>query len=201
MVVLRYINLLLCLCLLPLSASSSVRYRTAELKRLSEVLQVQIDSIHEGENTISVGDRLVRIQLNEGMVSSMGYVLFPDELKAMAHTPILNFLERYFLELDYPQADRPRNKMLHEDRFKFEVGTPATVATLQTDCAFSYSYENNRYVATWSRDGQPILSVSFPANHELISGENKIDAENFVELIVYSLSSSMSRTRWNRQQI
>ena len=47
MVVLRYINLLLCLCLLPLSASSSVRYRTAELKRLSEVLQVQIDSIHE----------------------------------------------------------------------------------------------------------------------------------------------------------
>ena len=193
MVVLRYINLVLCLCLLPLSASSSVRYRTAELKRLSEVLQVQIDSIHEGENTISIGDRLVRIQLEEGMVSSMGYVLFPDELKAMAHTPILNFLERYFLQLDYPQADRPRNKMLHEDRFKFEVGSPTMVATLQADCAFSYSYENNRYIATWSRDGQPILSVSFPANHELISGENKIDAENFVEtdIRVSQLSPAM----------
>ena len=181
MKILRYINLLVCLCLLSLCAKSSVRYRTEELKRLSEALQVQADSIQEGANIIYVGNRLVRIQKNDGMVSFMGYVLFPDEMKVMAHTPILNFLERYFLQLDYPQIDRPQNKMLREDRVKFEVGSPAMVATLQKDCAFSYSYEHNRYVATWSREGQPILSVSFPANHELISGENKIESEQFVE--------------------
>jgi hypothetical protein len=54
MVILRYINLLLCLCLMPLSASSFVCYRTAELKRLSKVPQVQIDSIHEGELTRTI---------------------------------------------------------------------------------------------------------------------------------------------------
>ena len=181
MVILRYINLLICLCLFSLCAKSSVRYRTAELKRLSEALQVQADSIHEGVNVIYVGNRLVRIQKNDGMVSFMGYILFSDEMKAMAHTPILNFLERYFLQLDYPQTDRPQNKMLREDRVKFEVGSPEKVATLQKDCSFSYSFEHNRYIATWSHDGQPVLSVSFPANHELISGENKIDSENYVE--------------------
>lgn len=54
MVILRYINLLLGLCLMPLSASSFVCYRTAELKRLSKVPQVQIDSIHEGELTRTI---------------------------------------------------------------------------------------------------------------------------------------------------
>lgn len=179
--ILRYVSILIYLCFMALCASSSVRYRTAELKRLSEALHVQTDSIHEGENTIYVGNRLVRIQIDEGTMSFMGYMLFSNEMKEMAHTPILNFLERYLLQLDYPQKDRPQNKMLREDRVKFEIGSLAMVATLQTDCTFSYSYEHNRYIATWSRDGNPILSVSFPANHELISGENKKEAEEFIE--------------------
>ena len=181
MVKLRYINLLICLCLLPLCAKSSVLYRTAELKRLYETLQVHTDSIHEGLNTISIGNRLVNIRIDDGMVSFIGYMLFSEEMKAMAHSPILDFLERYFLQLDYPQADRSPNKMLREDRVKFEIGSLELVATLNADCTFSYGYELNRYVATWSREGQPILSVSFPANHELISGENKIESEQFVE--------------------
>lgn len=181
MLILRYINLLICLCLLSLCAKSSVRYRTEELKRLYEILQVHTDSIHEGVNTISVGNRLVNIRIDDGMVSFIGYVLFPGEMKAVVHTPILDFLERYFLQLDYPQVDRSPNKMLREDRVKFEIGSPELVATLNADCTFSYGYELNRYVATWSREGQPILSVSFPANHELISGENKIESEQFVE--------------------
>lgn len=160
---------------------SSVAFRTAELKRLAEVLCVSVDSLHEGRNTVLAGGRSVRIDVAEGTVSSMGYMLFPDEMKSMARTPILGFLERYFLQLDYPHVDRPQNRMLREDRVKFEVGSPSTVVTLPTDCSFSYGNEKKRYWATWSRDDKVLLSVSFPANHELISGENKIETEHFVE--------------------
>lgn len=172
-------TIILFLCLLSVKAEPS--YRSAEIKRLVSALQLNADSLQEGWNTFALNDRQVKLLYTGGQVSFVGYDLFSDELKAVARTPIMNFLERYFLQLDYPWAERPINRMQREDRFKFETGSLATVATVRGDDAFSYVCEHNRYVATWTRDGQPILSVSFPAEHELISGENKLEAEANIE--------------------
>ena len=43
---------------------------------------------------------------------------------------------------------------------------------------FTFSNDNLRYTATWTRQGCVLLSVSFPVEYELISGENKIEAED-----------------------
>jgi hypothetical protein len=152
-----------------------------EVKRLVTALHINVDSLQEGINTFDIKKRQVKVMLNDGQVTFVGYHLFTDEMKAMLKTPILNFLERYFLQLDYPTIDRPRARMMHEDRFKFDIGSIQTVSSLKADDAFSFSLENNSYVATWSRNDHPVLSVSFPAVHELISGENKIESEDHVE--------------------
>ena len=174
------LTLLICF-LTPVSVEGSTTYRSLKLKQLVSALRLNADTLRDGETVFTINNRQVKVSVANHTVTAVGYHLFSDELKALARTPILDFLERYFLQMDYPVADRPTDRMLREDRFKFEKGSRATVATLRSDDAFSYNYELRRYVATWTRNGQPLLVVSFPADHELISGENKIESENNIE--------------------
>ncbi len=177
--------LLLCLTaiLIPRGGhSAGVGYRLPEMRHLLKALHIQEDSLHDGLNFFSVEDRRVYVAVKNDKIADMGYVVFPAELKAAANTPILNFLERYFLLLDHPQPDHTSQKMLQENRFRFLAGNSATVSHLLPTDEFSYRRNDRLYEATWRRDGSVIFSVSFPAEHQLISGEDKITAEkNFEE--------------------
>lgn len=186
MIRIQLIFVMVCICLSHLSAEVHLQYRTNELSRLSQALKLNPDSIHEGQNSLIINGRIIRAQIDNGVLTFLGYSLFSSDLRSMAHTPIINFLERYFLQLDYPQKDRPREKMLREDRFTFNKGSLASIATIQEDDVFSYGYENRYYWATWTRNGQELLSVAFPASHELISGENKIESEKYIEADILS---------------
>lgn len=180
------ICIMICTCLSYVCAKGQLQYRTSELNRLTQALQLNPDSMVEGKNDLVVNGRHIYAQIDNGMLTSLGYCLFPHDLKRIAQTPVLNFLERYFLQLDYPQKDRPRDRMLREDRFTFNKGSLALIATLHEDDAFSFGYENKYYWATWTRNGQELVSVSFPASHELISGENKVESEKYVETDILS---------------
>lgn len=163
----------------PLFAASG--FRSDELKRLVGELRLNVDSLPDGSFLFDVNGREVKICVLHDMVQSVGYNLFSDDFKAAAHSPVLDFLERYFLQLDHPQQDRPRERMMREDRFSFTKGSLATVATLHPGDAFTFGYEQKRYVALWMSGEKVVLSVAFPATHEMISGENKQEAEEHVE--------------------
>ncbi len=179
----RNLTLLAIAIILPsTSICGRLGYRTPELRRLASALQIQEDSLREGKNFFTLGQKHLRVDLSRNTVTDLGYVIFPEELKAAAGTPILNFLERYFLLLDYPKPDRTRQKMMQEDRFKFTTGNVSTIGSILPTDEFSYNCQFNKYEAAWRRNGKTILSVSFPAEHQLISGEDKIQAEtNFQE--------------------
>ena len=68
--------------------------------------------------------------------------------------------------------------MIRDDEFFFVTGPLATVDRIQPSDDFTYDYDQHHYRATWSRNGRTLLSVFFPVEYELISGENKIEAEN-----------------------
>ncbi len=152
-------------------------YRLPEFKHLVTMLRIQEDSLCEGKNYFHTGKMKVYVDVRKNLVADMGYVVFSDDLKAAANTPILNFLERYFLLLDYPKPDHTRQKMLQEDRFRFITGNSNTLRELLPTDEFSYNGQRRIYEAAWRRDGRTLLSVSFPAEHQLISGEDKIQAE------------------------
>lgn len=168
---------------LAVEAYAEADYRSAELKRLVAALHLHADSLHEGADTFYVNGSQVQVHSTGRCVTFVGYCLFPEAMKQANIAPVnvLSFLERYFLQLNYPRPERPRERMMREDRFRIEVGSLAALPTLRGDDAFSCSYDRNRYQATWSRAGRPLLSVSFPAEHELISGENKQESEQNIE--------------------
>jgi len=182
--------LILLLCYCPSQIQAETVYRSAELKHLVNELHINVDSLHEGMNRFTVFGRKVKLRYDKGCVQSLGYDLFTDDMKHAIQSPVLDFLERYFLLLDHPHVDRPRNRMAREDRFRFVVGSCATVATIQPGDEFSFNYEQKNYLVSWKRKGKTILSVVFPANHELISGETKIEAEHNIESDILSVNTS-----------
>lgn len=195
----RNLTLLIVATILPFtSICGRPGYRTPELRRLASALNIQEDSLREGKNYLTVGQKSLHVDISRNTVTDLGYVIFSEELKAAAGTPIFNFLERYFLQLDYPKPDRTRQKMMQEDRFKFITGNVSTISNLLPTDEFSYSCQIHNYEATWRRNGKTILSVSFPAEHQLISGEDKIQAEaNFQEdalMAVFPPSSEINES-------
>lgn len=160
-----------------LTASAKITYRTAELHRLSTVLSIEEATLSEGYNYQTKDHRQIVIAVRNQTVQHIGLHLFNEEIRA-DHAPIFDFLERYFLQLKYPPMSKSAQKMMRDDQFQFIIGSANMIDALLPTDNFGFSYDKNLYVAKWSRSNQVLLSVSFPVEYELISGENKIEAEN-----------------------
>lgn len=164
-----------------LAATAQVSYRTAELKRLAAVVQLDEASLPaDGYTYLTYKGRRITVCLAHHVVSHIGFSLFSEEMRLIDKSPVFDFLERYFLLLNYPPVDMTKLRMVSDDQFRFLKGSLATVANLRPSDSFSYALDNKVYTARWNRDGKDLLEVSFPAEYELISGENKREAEDYI---------------------
>lgn len=163
-----------------LVAAAHANFRTAELQRLAAAIPLQVNDTATGYVHETVDGRAYVYHINRGMIDHVGLSLFRDDLKAMADTPILDFLERYFLQLLHP-GDKSVEYLLRSDRVRFQRGSVRVIKQLCDSDAFSYSLEMGRYQARWMRDGKPLLVVSFPKDYQLILGVDKIEAEQLLE--------------------
>ena len=161
-----------------LSASAQIAYRTAELQRLAKVLAIDETALHEGFNNLVADQQNVVVGVSNNTVNHIGLQLFSEEMRKTDHTPVLHFLERYFLQLKYPSNVTSANNMIRDDQFRFLTSNLQTVDGIMPTDAFSFSFDKRLYTVSWRRNGQTLLEVCFPVEYELISGENKIEAEN-----------------------
>ena len=175
---------LIALMLLISYEAAAVEYRTAELKRLTTALGINTMTLTEGDQIVSAKSIDVHVRLYQGVVTHVGRKLFADEMWMVSKPAILDFLERYFLSLQFPASGRPASHMLDEDHVKFVRGGTATIATINEDDNFTLNFSGNHYVVKWTRDDKTIVEVNFPANYQLISGENKADAEKWLQVDV-----------------
>lgn len=162
--------------LLPASARST--FRTAELERLAKELALDIEALPDGYSHPTANGVRLTVHQTEQTIDHIGLYLFTEELRSMGKSPVFDFLERYFLQLKYPPRSKSMSNMIRDDQFKFLSGTLKSVDNILLTDGFSYNYDNHSYQATWNRKDSTLLSVSFPVEYELISGENKIEAED-----------------------
>ena len=160
-----------------LTAMAQPRFRTTELRRLANVLALDAITLPEGYSHPTAKGLSLTAHVKEQTIDHIGLQLFNDELRTTAGSPIFDFLERYFLQLKYPPTVKTASNMIRDDEFRFVTGSMAVIDQLRPTDDFTFSNDNHRYTATWSREGRILLSVSFPVEYELISGENKIEAE------------------------
>ena len=160
-----------------LTMTAQSQFRTSELRRLATVLSLDTSQLTEGYSHAVVNGLTLTIHQERQTIDHIGLQLFSPEMRSLGRSPIFDFLERYFLQLKYPPTIKSASKMLRDDQFRFLKGNIATIDEIRPADDFSFSNDNHRYTATWNRDGSALLSVSFPVEYELISGENKIEAE------------------------
>lgn len=185
--------LYLVMCLvLALRAPAQSLFRTAELERLATELELDVQSLPEGYSHPQAKDLTLTVHKTEGTIDHIGRQLFSDRVRSQGRIPVLNFLERYFLQLKYPPQIKTASMMVRDDEFYFVKGSLSTVDKLLPTDNFSFSNDRHHYEASWSRNGKTLLSVYFPVEYELISGENKIEAEN-------NLMGDILRTQANSQ--
>ena len=158
--------------------SAQMKFRTAELKRLAEVVSLDVQSLTEGYSYHASKGMTITVHQTRGIVDHIGRRLFSDDVRSQFDSLLLNFLERYFLQLKYPTEMIQANKMIRDDGFSFEDGSFESLEDIRLTDDFSCSFNSHSYKASWSRGGKTILSITFPVEYELISGENKIEAEN-----------------------
>lgn len=161
-------------------AFSQPAFRTATLHALANAIPLNDSQTTDGYHYETVNGHKYVYHVSSGTIDHVGISLFKDEIKSIAKTPILDFLERYFLQLKYP-GEKNVGYMLRSDRFRFSKGNMQTISQLNDSDAFSFKYEMGLYHASWKRDNKEILSVTFPKDYQLISGENKIEAEKLLE--------------------
>lgn len=161
-----------------LHSFAQTQFRTAELERLAKVMGIDKQVFSDGYSNVLAKDRWLTIHTSNNIVDHIGLRLFADDIRKIDHSPVFDFLERYFLQLLFPQEEKTATLMARDDEFHFERGSLQTLSELKTTDSFTYHYDNHRYTATWSREDQDLLCVSFPVEYQLMSGENKIEAEN-----------------------
>lgn len=161
-----------------LTIAAQTQFRTSELKRLATALSINVGQLPEGYCHPVANGHTLTIHQEKQTIDHIGLQLFSAEVRKMSSSPIFDFLERYFLQLKYPPVVKTASTMMRDDGFRFIEGTMTSINEIRTSDDFSFANDNRRYTATWKRNGRVFLSVSFPVEYELISGENKIEAED-----------------------
>ena len=166
--------------LLPTMAKTG--YRTAELQRLATALNIRTEGLKLGYQTIESNGETLVIHVSEDRIADhVGLSLFPESMKKVGNRVVMEFIERYMLQLQYPPATKTAAMMLRDDDVKFVKGNLATLKQLLPTDLFSLSCELKKYTATWQRDDKTLLCLTFPAEFELLRGMNFIEAQHLFE--------------------
>lgn len=160
---------------------ATVTYRTAELQRLAHVIKIDESVLKEGSCILSINGSSIHVRVGNNIVNHIGLHLFSNDLRKLDNSPILDFLERYFLQLQFPHTGRSAINMLQDDHVIFVNGSISTINNIKENDAFSYKMDNNQYEVEWKRQGKVLIEVTFPVNYQLISGYTLIEAEKLVE--------------------
>ncbi len=155
-------------------------YGTSQLQQMASAMQLDArlgampDGMHYRQLAFQ-GHDLTIVKRN-GRVEHIGFALFtPFQRTLTGHQPILDFLERYTLELSIPmkrQKDVPTQMV--EDHVDIRQGSLQAVSSVllnDTTCAFSMENRfGKQMLVKWSRGLQTVCELSFPLDFELLSG-------------------------------
>lgn len=146
---------------------------------LPETLAANINN----DSTWTYKGKKIRIRTNAfGDVSHIGYKLFDNAIVEAYKSPmILNFIERYALELDLRLDKRNPAERMDIDKVVCGCGNINMLSQVKTDTPFSLEEKERRmYRLKWSINGKE-LCLTIPSDCQLLIGANAIELENIFE--------------------
>ena len=165
--------------------ASSLDFATDQLGNMAKIIGIDASNApaDDADTTIILTYKTlpVRVDINGGEVSHIGYSIFDDALRGGPNDVVFDFLERYALAADMPlKRDKSVNAMLAEDQMTFEGGDFSRLKRMKTD-GYSISVNNlngRQYRVSWNTpDEQTEYAVSFPISYDLLHGTGMVENE------------------------
>lgn len=157
---------------------SDASFRTETLRQLASSLRLSPYTIPDGFSCKTIDGSCLSLMKEDEVITHIGYHLFSEESHTASRSDVLSFIERIFLQLMYP-GDRTQSWLLRDYRLKFEKGALSNVKDILPNDVFSLSIlAGKKANAIWSRDDKPFIDFAFPMEYSLLSGEDKVEAEN-----------------------
>lgn len=119
--------------------------------------------------------------------SSQDLKLFSPEIKKAvprSQVVVMDFLERYFNELSKQKRTSISTKMA-DDQVYFRNGKMSDLSQVTDTMPFSINLLYRYYEVEWKKQGQPFITIVFPARYDLILGLRHDEAQHqFKETIL-----------------
>lgn len=117
-----------------------------------------------------------------GDISHIGYKLFDNRIAADYGTSgLLRFIERYALELDLKLDKHDADTRMAIDKIACTQGNASMLKLITPDTPFDIEeIERRMYRIKWNIGGKT-LSLTIPADYQLISGADAVELEDIFE--------------------
>ena len=112
---------------------------------------------------------------------AQGLKLFNSEIRNAADYPylvVMDFIERYF-GIDLPnQRQTTQEKKMVEDKVYFRKGKPEDLYLVTDSMPFSINFLERYYEVQWMKDDKAFITLVFPAQYDLIMGQQQNEYQN-----------------------
>lgn len=170
------------------AAYASPSFYTQRLKCIAQAVGVQLPDTLQPEKEYAgiwtFKQRPLRVRTNAfGDVSHIGYCLFDECMYTHYECQtVLDFAERYALELTLGKDEELRQRLRITDKVTCVEGSLSMLDDISPRTPVTIDQRQLRmFRIKWTLDAKTILTLSFPADYQLISGANAIELEKMFE--------------------
>lgn len=162
-----------------------------KVKSIAEILYTdyQIDCENSTEAEIDKMAIIIRKNASKKILH-IGFKLFPNKTIDKHPSPAYNFIEYYLLNLYLLKEDSIILRQMNEDKVQILFGNKTrkqhlrkqlaeAVSALNRSSSFTIDMTGNNYTMAYADDENKVFKIHFPANHQLLSGMNKKESEQF----------------------
>lgn len=115
---------------------------------------------------------------NVGNAEAQSRQVFHPEVRAANPSPVYDFIERYFTELEACKDVELLRLKMKDDKVEVLEGSLAAIRNITPETPFALNRMGDSfYQLTWQNGTKPLLTLRFPVNYELLLGMPKVDIE------------------------
>lgn len=192
----QWIMAVLATCVI--NAGAQPRFHTKKLEeiagKLSLCLPDSLGPLIDNDSTYTWRNHALRVRTNSlGDVTHIGYRIFPPGMADQDFLPLLNFVERYFMELSQPSEITTSERMALE-HVTITRGNLAQLKRVTPATNFAIDETERRFFRIrWAVDNDTI-SLTVPMDYQLLVGASSVELEDLFERDVQRYSPVNSLT-------
>lgn len=162
-------------------------FRTKRLETIAQKTGISVPDTIGAERNVeglfAYNGHALRVRTNAfGDVSHIGYRLFDDRMvEAYGRTPVFDFIERYALELDLRTDGRSPAERMEIDKVACTKGDVSMLLDMNPETTFNIEVIKRRMFRLTCTTGQQAVSLTVPADYQLIAGADAIELEDIME--------------------